>query len=133
MNLRGLINLYPLETIILGKEWVKNGLIIEKMNGFTLLWKKKIKTLSEGMKEFNILAFLYYWCLLLLATVMLLKHVSYICYIPSFNPFSTRKIEKLSFWDPNNSTTLKLRIASAKSINLHTFRKLIKYSFEAFL
>ena len=46
--------------------------------------------------------------------------------ITHFNPFITGKIEKLDFWDANKN--INPRTTRAKSINLHTIRKLIEYS-----
>ena len=50
------------------------------------------------------------------------------------NPFSIGKMEKLDFWDANNSTNINnLRTTNAKPINLRTIRKLIKYSLKTLL
>ena len=46
--------------------------------------------------------------------------------ITHFNAFITGKIEKLDFWDANKN--INPRTTRAKSINLHTIRKLIEYS-----
>ena len=51
----------------------------------------------------------------------------------SLNPFSTGKLKNLIFEMPiipQNLNINNLRTTKAKSINLHTIRKLIKYSFK---
>ena len=52
-----------------------------------------------------------------------------------FNPFNTGKIEKIFEMSiiPQTLNISNLRTTSAKSINLHTIRKLIKYSLEKVL
>ena len=52
------------------------------------------------------------------------------------NAFSTGKIEKIYFWNVNNSTNFKheyLKNRKCKVISMHVIRKLIEYSFKHLL